>query len=92
METTESEQKMDWKTKAMIGLGACILIIPTAVVLTMADAAFRETCKAGCAPNGLSYRVENVGYNAGARGDYPAKCYCISREDRTVWEKIRDMF
>jgi len=87
------DQKMDWSTKVMIGIGAFILIVPTAVVLTMSDSVFRDQCKAQCVPNGQSYRVENVGYNASSdRFAYPAKCFCISKEQRTVWERLRDAF
>ena len=93
-EAGTEEQKMDRGTKMMIGIGAFILIVPTVAVLTMSDAAFRQQCKAKCNPEGQSYRVENVGGGVTSSGQviYPARCYCIAPEQRTVWEKLRDAF
>ena len=86
-----AEQRTGWGTRLAIIAGLLILVVPTAVVLTLSNSVFRDQCKAQCAPLDLTYRVENIGYNTADRLQYPARCYCIRRDQRTVWEKLRDL-
>ena len=66
--------------------------MPTVTVLHMSDAAFRAKCKAQCGPYQLTYRVRHIGPGSPSGGiQYPADCYCIRLEQRTVVEKLRDL-
>ena len=81
-----------WKTRLAIGLGAVVLLVPTVVILQMSDSAFRDRCKAQCAPYGLTYRVTTGGAGMTYGNEtYPANCYCIRADQRTLVEKIRDL-
>jgi hypothetical protein len=79
--------KESTRVRLMVTFGAVLLIVPAAILLTMADAAFRDQCKIKC--TGQAYRVTTVGH--GPNLQYPADCHCIAPADRTFWEKLRDL-
>ena len=81
---------MDRTTKLMIIFGALILIVPSVFLLTTANSAFRNECKAKCVPSGQTYRIITTGYTSTDPLQYPAYCICIAPADRTVWERLRD--
>ena len=73
-------------TKIFIAVGALILVVPAAYILTAADWAFREECKAKCASNGKDYKVIAV---VAPLGEYPAECRCITAGEKKWWQLWR---
>lgn len=81
-----------WKTRIAIGVGFLVLVVPAATILVMSDAEFRAFCKARCKPYELTYRVVTTGARTTVgEVTYPADCYCIHPDKRTVVEKLRDL-
>ena len=81
-----------WKVRIAVGAGLVVLIVPAVAVLQRSDSAFRDRCKAQCSPYGLSYRVTTTGPGMTyGNQTYPANCYCIRQDQRTVVEKLRDL-
>lgn len=81
-----------WKIRIAISVGLLVLVVPAVTILHMSDSAFRDGCRAQCAPYGLTYRVRTIGHQ-GASGElrFPADCHCIRPSERTVVEKLRDL-
>jgi hypothetical protein len=81
-----------WKVRLAVGVGLVVLVVPAVIVLQMSDSAFRDRCKAQCTPYGLTYRVTTTGSGMTYGNEtYPANCYCIRPDQRTVVEKLRDL-
>ena len=71
-----------------IGIGAAILIIPGAYILTASDQAFRTDCRERCEKIEMDYKVIPLGASAQI-GEYPAECRCIKRQEKQWWQLWR---
>jgi hypothetical protein len=79
-----SKPRLDRMTWIFIIVGIVILVVPASYLLTVADSAFRDECKANCAKTGMDYRVIPLGASA-PRGEYPAECRCVPSEPKKWW-------
>jgi len=80
-----AKPRIDRMTWIFIIVGIVILVVPASYLLTTAESAFREECKAKCAKTGMDYRVVPQGYSPSAI-EYPADCRCVPTEPKKWWQ------